>query len=87
MNGMFLMPYQKVDIEIQKLNSRKRQSLLRLLFHAQIEVIISVKDNKRWYLCPYCRKKILKYDETDGKSKKIYIKCRYCKKEVEINIE
>ena len=46
-----------------------------------------VKDNKKWYICPLCGKKILKYDELKGKSKDIYIKCKQCKKEIEIKID
>lgn len=42
---------------------------------------------KKWYRCPHCKQKILKYDEIEGKSKKVYIKCKSCKKEIEINIE
>ncbi|WP_201750552.1 hypothetical protein [Senegalia massiliensis] len=45
-----------------------------------------MKDNKKWYRCPHCNQKILKYNE-NAKSKKIYIKCKNCKKEIEINIE
>lgn len=41
---------------------------------------------RRWYLCPYCGQKILKYDK-EAKSKKIYIKCKKCSKEIEIKIE
>ncbi len=47
----------------------------------------SVEVKKVWYRCPNCNQKLLKYDEIDGKSKKLFIKCKNCKKEVEIKIE
>lgn len=40
---------------------------------------------KKWYNCPYCGKKILKYCE-DAESKGIFFLCKKCKKEVEIKI-
>lgn len=46
----------------------------------------SVEVKKVWYRCPNCNQKLLKYDEIDGKSKKLFIKCKNCKKEVEIKI-
>lgn len=48
--------------------------------------VIEVDDNKQWFKCPHCNQRILKYDELEGKSKKIYIKCKKCKKEIEIYI-
>lgn len=42
---------------------------------------------KKWYLCPHCGKKILRYDEIKAKSNNIYIKCKQCKKEIEIKID
>lgn len=42
---------------------------------------------KIWFRCPNCGQKLLKYDEVDGKSKKLFIKCKQCKEEVEIKIE
>ena len=45
----------------------------------------SVEVKKVWYRCPNCGKKLLKYDEKEGICKKIFIKCKQCKKEVEIN--
>jgi len=45
-----------------------------------------LKNKKEWYLCPNCKKRILKYDELKGESKYLYIKCKQCKKEVEIKI-
>lgn len=47
----------------------------------------NVKQIKEWYCCPICGQKLLKYDKNRGKSKKIYIKCKNCKKEIEIIIE
>lgn len=41
---------------------------------------------KKWFNCPNCNQKLMKYDEKQGKSKKVYIKCKRCRKEVEIRI-
>lgn len=46
-----------------------------------------MKEEKKWYRCPLCNQKILKYDEIEGKSEKIYIICKSCKKEIEIKID
>jgi len=43
--------------------------------------------DKAWYFCPNCGQKLLKYDVQEGESRRIFIKCKKCKKEVEINIE
>lgn len=40
---------------------------------------------KIWYRCPYCNKKIIRYEE-DAKSKGIFLLCKNCKKEIEIKI-
>ena len=40
---------------------------------------------KKWYRCPFCNKKILKYDR-DAYSKGIFFLCKNCKKEIEIKI-
>ena len=40
---------------------------------------------KKWFLCPYCKKKIIKY-EKDANSKGIFFLCKKCKKEIEIII-
>ena len=42
---------------------------------------------KIWYPCPICGQKLLLYDEKYGKSEKLYVKCKKCKKEIEIIIE
>lgn len=42
---------------------------------------------EKWYKCPRCGKKLLKYDEEKGKSKEVYLKCKQCKKIVEIKID
>ncbi|EJU22582.1 hypothetical protein HMPREF1143_1762 [Peptoanaerobacter stomatis] len=42
---------------------------------------------KQWYYCPHCGQKLLLYDVVNGKSRKIFVKCKKCKKEIEINIE
>jgi transcription elongation factor Elf1 len=51
------------------------------------EVVKGVRDKKVWYCCPNCGKKILRYDELKAESRKLFIKCKNCKKEIEINIE
>ena len=40
---------------------------------------------KRWFLCPYCKKKLIKYNK-DAYSNGIFFLCKKCKKEVEIKI-
>ena len=40
---------------------------------------------KKWYKCPYCRKKIVKYDN-DARSKGVFLLCKNCGKEIEIKI-
>lgn len=42
-------------------------------------------DYKTWYRCPVCGQKILKIKE-NAKASKLYIKCKRCKNEIEINI-
>lgn len=40
---------------------------------------------KKWYLCPYCQKRLIKYKEgaqADG----IFFLCKNCKREIEIRI-
>lgn len=41
---------------------------------------------RKWYICPYCDKKILKY-EKGAESKGIFFVCKNCKKEIEILIK
>ena len=41
---------------------------------------------KKWYKCPNCGKKIIKYNE-DAYSKGIFFLCKNCKKEIEIKIK
>lgn len=43
--------------------------------------------NEKWFRCPKCSKKILKYNEHTGKSQDIYIKCKRCKEIIEIKID
>lgn len=45
-----------------------------------------MREGKKWFLCPLCGKKILKYDEVKGKSENLYIKCKSCKNEIEIKV-
>ena len=42
---------------------------------------------KKWYECPYCGKRLLKYDEVKARSNDVFIKCRKCKREIEIKID
>lgn len=42
---------------------------------------------KNWYCCPYCGKKLLKYNKAKAQSKGIYYKCKNCKREIEIKID
>lgn len=39
-----------------------------------------------WYRCPHCGAKLLLYDNT-AVSHGVFIKCKLCKKEIEISIE
>lgn len=39
----------------------------------------------KWYVCPYCNKKMVKYKK-DASSKGVFLLCKNCKKEVEIII-
>lgn len=41
---------------------------------------------QKWYRCPICNKKILKY-EKEANSKGLFIKCKRCKEIIEIVIE
>lgn len=45
-----------------------------------------MKKIKKWYKCPNCGKKIIKYNE-DACSKGIFFLCKNCKKEIEIKIK
>ena len=40
---------------------------------------------KKWYVCPNCNKKLIKYDK-DAYSKSIFLICKNCKSEIEIKI-
>lgn len=39
----------------------------------------------KWYKCPYCNKKLVKYRK-DANSKGVFLLCKNCKKEIEIKI-
>lgn len=41
---------------------------------------------RKWYKCPYCKTNLAIYDNT-AVSTGIFIKCRTCKREVEIKIK
>ena len=43
-------------------------------------------DMKKWFLCPYCRKKLIKYDK-DANSKGVFLLSKKCGKEIEIKID
>ena len=56
---------------------------LTLLKHQHIK---RKEDNmKKWFICPYCKKKLVKY-EKDAISKSVFLLCKKCGKEVEIKI-
>ena len=40
---------------------------------------------REWVRCPFCRTKLAVYDNA-AKSKGVYVKCRTCKREIEIKI-
>ena len=40
---------------------------------------------QKWYKCPFCNKKLIKFNE-DAKCKGVFLLCKKCKKEVEIKI-
>lgn len=44
---------------------------------------ISIK--REWFCCPNCGCKLLIYDNT-ARVKGVYIKCRICKKEIEVKL-
>lgn len=41
---------------------------------------------RKWFICPNCGQKILQFDEK-AQCKGFYIKCKKCKKEIEIKKE
>nr|DAI08420.1 MAG TPA: cysteine-rich protein [Bacteriophage sp.] len=41
---------------------------------------------KKWYICPYCKKKLVRYEEKDAISKGVFFLCKKCKREIEIKI-
>ncbi len=40
---------------------------------------------KMWYLCPFCGKKVVLFDDT-ASCRGIYVKCRRCGRTLEIRI-
>ncbi|MBW8383954.1 MAG: hypothetical protein K0M69_15725 [Youngiibacter sp.] len=42
-------------------------------------------DNREWYVCPNCGKRLLQYGST-ALSKGLYIKCKNCKEIFEIKL-
>lgn len=43
------------------------------------------ENKKTWYICPHCGKRILLYG-SGAKSAELYIKCKNCKREIEIKL-
>lgn len=41
---------------------------------------------RKWFICPYCGQKLLQYDSVKASSEGVFLKCKKCKKEVEIKI-
>lgn len=39
----------------------------------------------KWYFCPFCNKKIIKYSK-DAECKGVFLLCKKCGKQVEIKI-
>ena len=39
----------------------------------------------KWFICPYCNKKLIKYKE-DANSSGVFLLCKKCRKEIEIII-
>jgi len=45
-----------------------------------------IKNSKKWYICPVCKKgKLCKFD-TDTTCVKMYLWCKICKTEIEVTI-
>ena len=40
----------------------------------------------RWYFCPYCGKKLLRYS-FGARASGFFIKCRHCGKEIEVRLQ
>ena len=41
---------------------------------------------KKWFNCPFCKKKLVKYNE-NANAKGVFLLCKNCKKEIEIKID
>lgn len=41
---------------------------------------------RKWFICPHCGQKLLQYEGNNAESKGAYLKCKKCKKEIEIKI-
>ncbi len=41
---------------------------------------------RKWYCCPVCHTKLIIYDNTAVLSGGLFIKCRTCKREIEIKV-
>lgn len=41
---------------------------------------------KKWFLCPFCNKKLIKYDK-DAECKGVFLLCKKCGKQIEIKIK
>ena len=47
--------------------------------------MIKIPIEKKWFLCPYCEKKLVLYEDT-AHCRGVYIFCKFCKQEVEIKV-
>lgn len=41
---------------------------------------------RKWYICPFCNTKLAIYDNT-AECNNVFVKCRTCKREIELNIK
>ena len=48
--------------------------------------MIKIPTRREWYRCPHCGQKLLVYTDT-AECSDLYMKCRKCRKEVEIKIK
>ena len=46
---------------------------------------IRIPTERKWYVCPYCGKHLVVYNDI-AVCKGVYIRCKECRKEVEIKI-
>lgn len=46
---------------------------------------IQIPTERKWYICPYCGKNLVIHEDT-AVCKGVFIRCKECRKEVEIKI-